>query len=82
MLIDLAKKVDDMKARPDWNEIKQKIYEEDKAEIDELVKEELEGWNYGDPYFAGLSSGRIEYVFLSKASYEVHKLEASILGPF
>ena len=72
MLIDLAKKIDDMKAQPDWNEIKQKIYEEDKTEIDQLVQKELEAWKYNDFYVTGSSAGKIEYIFLSKATYKVH----------
>lgn len=44
---EIEKKFDDLKARSDWNEISKKIYEENKAEIDEKLKNEFFYWKYG-----------------------------------
>ena len=56
-----------MKASPDWNEIKQKIYEEDKERIDSWVSTELSTWKNGDFYESGIFAGKIEDDFVTKA---------------
>ena len=39
-----GQKFEDLRARPDWDEISKKIYEENKAEIDLYVEIEFRKW--------------------------------------
>ena len=62
-----GQKFEDLRARPDWDEISKKIYEENKDEIDFDVVMEFKNWNTGKYFDAGESAAKIEAFFLDNA---------------
>ena len=77
-----AKKGEDLKARKDWAEIEKKIYEENKQIIDRNTGLELESWEQGVYFNAGMFAGSIEYVFLTKAPKEEDFTQFMFMVPF
>ena len=52
-----AKEFDDLQARPDWDQLSKKIYEDEKFVIDRFVGAEFDAWKEGDFAKAGFMAG-------------------------
>ena len=78
ILIDVGGKVDEAKARPDWEEIKRKVFEDDEKEMSWWVDRELTKWHNGQFYLSGQMAGKIENAFVSAVPQEASQLESSM----
>ena len=62
-----GQKFEDLRARPDWDEISKKIYDENKDEIDSDVEIEFKRWNQGIFLTSGMYASKVEKIFLDNA---------------
>ena len=59
-----ARRVKDMKARPDWEQFAEQVYKENKREVDRNIDLELREWKQDQFFNSGLFLGQLEKVFL------------------
>ena len=81
-MADVGKKFELLKKRPDWQQLATKIYEDNKAYIDEKTKDELAKWHVGEYFDSGMAAGNIEGVFLRNAPQEEEPEPFMFLVPF
>ena len=68
ILVDVAGKIDQAKARPDWDDIKRQVFREDKTQIHKWFEKEIVAWRDEAFYVSGQYAGKIENDFVSKAT--------------
>ena len=74
-----AKKFEDLKTRPNWDEAAMQIYRDEKVEIEGYMAEEFYLWENGMFFESGFQASSVERIFLSKASTVAQESDAMML---
>ena len=77
-----SEQFNDIKERPDWDEISKKIYEDNKEDIDKKVKAEFKAWTDGDFGIAGYNASKIQQIFIENAPKEDKLSQFMFIVPF
>ena len=63
-IADWGRRVEDMMARPDWEHFAEKVYKDNKREIERNIDLTLREWESGNYFNSGLFDGQWQKVFL------------------
>ena len=58
--------LEQLQNRPDWEQIFEALYDENKAELLQYMQEELKAWKVSKYFSSGMKAGSIENLILSK----------------